>query len=207
MTASKSVLILDDQADMRDAIARGFSENSDYHFQVETAESPADCIAKRIDYRPFDVYVVDLDMEPGVGSFFGYPFIRALDSTGSVIVVYSVHGHSVETIVKAMRSGATDFLVKGGACRPDQVADRVVQLLRAREAEEERHRLVASLAERMGPQWQQDYPGKVLVIVDDQVILAADTRLQAIVEYRKRRREQPSLPEEPELWAIASTDV
>ena len=69
MCKTKSVLVLDDEEGIREAIARGFVENKEYEFDVETAESPEDCITRRIDYREFDVYVVDLDMEPGTDSF------------------------------------------------------------------------------------------------------------------------------------------
>jgi two-component system response regulator RegA len=100
-----SVLIVDDDAPLRERLARAFVDRGFDVLQAADHEAALE-IARR---RPIDRAVVDLRM-PGLG---GLAVVESLRAVHSTIVVVVVTGYgSIATAVEAMRLGAHDYLTK-----------------------------------------------------------------------------------------------
>src|SRR3989440_253273 len=104
-SAAGSVLIIDDEAEIRESLQTLLELEG---FQVETAESGEDGIAQMAD-RPFDLVLLDLAL-PGRDGMEILSDIRNHDSRLPVIMI-TAYG-TVENAVRAMQSGAANFVQK-----------------------------------------------------------------------------------------------
>src|SRR5437764_7091070 len=104
-SAAGSVLIIDDEAEIRESLQTLLELEG---FQVETAESGEDGIAQMAD-RPCDLVLLDLTL-PGRNGMEILSEIRSHDSRLPVIMI-TAYG-TVENAVRAMQSGAANFVQK-----------------------------------------------------------------------------------------------
>jgi DNA-binding NtrC family response regulator len=102
----KTVLIVDDDPTQRRLI-QGVLEREG--FDVAHAETGEQAIDHLVAGKPADVILLDLTM-PGLGGMASLAEMRQRGFSHPVIVVTAAAG--VETVVKAMQSGAQDFFVK-----------------------------------------------------------------------------------------------
>ena len=104
MTSAR-ILIVDDEANARNALAELLREEG---YSVETAGDGFKALPKLDDFAP-DVVLTDLKM-PGMD---GIEFMRKAEEhcPGCVTIVMTAFG-AVETAVKAMRAGASEYLTK-----------------------------------------------------------------------------------------------
>lgn len=100
-----SILVVDDDAPLRERLARAFAERG---LEVLQASDHAAALAIARE-RPIDRAVVDLRM-PGPGGLVVVQELRALQPAIQVVVVTG-YG-SIATAVEAMRLGARDYLTK-----------------------------------------------------------------------------------------------
>ncbi len=151
-----NVLVVDDEANIRKTLS--YCLTAEDH-TVITVSNSADAIheSRR---RSFDIAYVDLRL----GTDDGMDLIPALlaDSPWIKIVVITAHA-TIESVVAAMRRGATDYIAKPFS--PDQIRLMTRRIGRMRELETE----IASLKEnmqRLGPeeQLQSRNPGMQRVI-------------------------------------------
>jgi DNA-binding NtrC family response regulator len=105
MPAQGSVLIIDDEAEIRESLQTLLEIEG---YEVETAINGEDGLS-RLGERPFDLVLLDLAL-PGRSGLDILPEIRAVDPQISVIMI-TAYGN-VEDAVRAMQSGATNFLQK-----------------------------------------------------------------------------------------------
>jgi DNA-binding NtrC family response regulator len=103
---SKTVLVVDDDPTQRRLI-QGVLEREG--FAVGHAESGEAAIDALVAGKPADVILLDLTM-PGLGGLATLAEIRQRGFATPTIVVTAAAG--VDTVVKAMQAGATDFFVK-----------------------------------------------------------------------------------------------
>src|SRR5947207_972705 len=103
--AQGSVLIIDDEAEIRESLETLLEIEG---YEVETAINGEDGLS-RLGERPFDLVLLDLAL-PGRSGLDILPEIRAVDPQISVIMI-TAYG-TVEDAVRAMQSGATNFLQK-----------------------------------------------------------------------------------------------
>jgi DNA-binding NtrC family response regulator len=103
---SKTVLVVDDDPTQRRLI-QGVLEREG--FAVAHAESGEAAIDALVAGKPADVILLDLTM-PGLGGMATLAEIRQRGFATPCIVVTAAAG--VDTVVKAMQAGATDFFVK-----------------------------------------------------------------------------------------------
>jgi DNA-binding NtrC family response regulator len=105
MAVSAKILIVDDEVNIRDALATLLAKSG---YEVSTAANGEEAILK-IQGTSFDLSIVDLKM-PGMG---GVELLRWIKehSTDSEVIVMTAYG-SVETAVEAMKAGAYDYLSK-----------------------------------------------------------------------------------------------
>jgi DNA-binding NtrC family response regulator len=100
-----SVLIIDDEAEIRESLQTLLELEG---FEVETAENGEEGVVQ-IENRPFDLVLLDLAM-PGRDGMEVLSDIRAHDSQLPVIMI-TAYG-TVENAVRAMQSGAANFIQK-----------------------------------------------------------------------------------------------
>src|SRR6185503_4527174 len=101
----ESILIVDDEAGVRAALAGILSDEG---YGVEAVETGEDCLAA-LEARRYDLLLLDVWL-PGMDGLQTLEKLRALDAEVPVVVI-SGHGN-IETAVKAVRMGAQDFVEK-----------------------------------------------------------------------------------------------
>src|SRR5579872_5925160 len=107
---SGSVLVADDQADIREALRLLLKVEG---FAIETAGSPA-AVLEALQHRQHDVLLIDLNYARDTTSGAeGLDLLtRILGFDGNLAVVVMTAWGSVELAVEAMRRGARDFVQK-----------------------------------------------------------------------------------------------
>jgi DNA-binding NtrC family response regulator len=118
----KSVLVVDDEANARTALAELLREEG---YAVETAADGFKALGKMTDFTP-DVILTDLKM-PGMDGIELMQKIRVQDPDIRVVVMTAFG--AVDTAVSAMRQGADDYLTK-----PLNMDELVIVLERALES-------------------------------------------------------------------------
>jgi signal transduction histidine kinase len=144
------VLIVDDEAGIRHSIARGLRGFAvslpdlgvEARFEVDVAES-GEAALERLEAEPFDVVLLDYKME-GMSGLKVLDRLQAMPGDRMVIMVTAFA--TIETAVRATKSGAFDFLTKPftPAELRDTVRKATQHLLtrrRARKLEDERRRI------------------------------------------------------------------
>ena len=129
---SKTVLIVDDDPSQR-RLLQGAVERQG--FATRTAEDGAQAIAQAMD-PAVDVVLLDLIM-PGVSGMEALAAIRAKRDDLPVVVLTASGG--IDTVVKAMQAGATDFFVKPAS--PERVMVSIRNALKVGELSGEVKRL------------------------------------------------------------------
>jgi two-component system OmpR family response regulator len=123
LAEAASILIVDDDADLREQIAAYLSDNG---FIVNVAANAA-AMDRVLGANPVDIVVLDV-MMPGEG---GLSICRRLrDANGPAVVMLSAMGEDVDRIV-GLELGADDYLSK--PCNPRELLARIRVLLRRRE--------------------------------------------------------------------------
>ncbi len=118
------ILVVDDEADLVDAVARGLRRNG---YAVDTALDGDEALAKA-SWNPYDLICLDITM-PGID---GFEVCRALredppDGVPPRILMLTARD-TVEERIRGLDVGADDYLVKPFAF--DELAARVRSLLR-----------------------------------------------------------------------------
>src|ERR1700719_65106 len=105
MFSMPNILIVDDQARIRDSLAGVLPDEG---YSASSAESGEACL-ERLRKAAFDVVLLDIWL-PGIDGLETLERIRQLDNPPEVIMI-SGHG-TIETAVRATKLGAYDFLEK-----------------------------------------------------------------------------------------------
>src|SRR5215469_12114329 len=134
-----SVLIVDDEAEIRESLETLLELEG---YEAETAASGEEGLAK-LGEHPFDLVLLDLAL-PDRNGIDLLPEIRAFDPQISVIMI-TAYG-TVEDAVRAMQSGATNFLQK--PWDNEKLLADVRAAIARRRAEEENIQLKRALKQR-----------------------------------------------------------
>ena len=103
---SMKILVVDDEALIRDMIKRGLSQMGG--FSVEVAQSGPEAIEK-VEKDVFDLVLTDLKMP----EMDGLELLKTIKGTRPEIMVIMMTAHgSIETAVEAMKIGADDYITK-----------------------------------------------------------------------------------------------
>src|SRR5258708_12425420 len=100
-----SVLIVDDEAGIRQSLS---SVLRDEGYQVTAVESGEDCIST-LGKRHFDIIILDIWL-PGMDGLHALDQIMTMENH-PVVIMISGHG-TIETAVRSTKLGAFDFLEK-----------------------------------------------------------------------------------------------
>ncbi|MDD3276676.1 MAG: sigma-54 dependent transcriptional regulator [Kiritimatiellales bacterium] len=140
MSAKATILIVDDEKNTREGLARALRRSYD----VLIAESGATAL-NLLSEKPVDVMLCDLRM-PGMD---GMTLMqRALANSPQLICILLTAYGNIETAVDAMRHGATDFLTK--PVNLEQLEMVLQRVLRSRSAEVENMQLREQLDSKFG---------------------------------------------------------
>lgn len=114
------ILVVDDEAPLRDMIRRGLSQMGG--FSVEVAQNGSEALQK-IEKDVFDMVLTDLKMP----EMDGLQLLRTIKGTRpEVMVVLMTAYGTIETAVEAMRIGANDYITK-----PVDLDDLLIRISKA----------------------------------------------------------------------------
>jgi len=103
---SMKILVVDDEAPIRDMIRKGLSQMGGYH--VEVAQNGVEAIEK-LEKDVFDLVLTDLKMP----EMDGLELLKTIKGTRPEVMVILVTAFgSIETAVEAMKIGANDYITK-----------------------------------------------------------------------------------------------
>jgi len=121
MDKKTSIMVVDDEEIVRESFFHWFQK---YGYMVETASSGFEALEKLENY-PFQVMFVDIKM-PGMDGIELLEKVKQ-EYPDTIVIIITAYG-SIESAVKAMRIGASDYLLK--PFKPDQlslVMERIAQ--------------------------------------------------------------------------------
>jgi len=113
MDDKMSIMVVDDEEIVRESLFHWFKK---YGYVVETASSGFEALDKLEKY-PFQLLFVDIKM-PGMDGIELLEKVKA-EYPDTIVIIITAYG-SIESAVKAMRIGASDYLLK--PFKPDQLA-------------------------------------------------------------------------------------
>jgi len=113
MDKKMSIMVVDDEEIVRKSLFHWFKK---YGHVVETASSGLDALEKLEKY-PFQLLFVDIKM-PGMDGIELLEKVKT-EYPDTLVIIITAYG-SIESAVKAMRIGATDYLLK--PFKPDQIS-------------------------------------------------------------------------------------
>jgi two-component system, NtrC family, response regulator HydG len=133
-----SILIVDDEAVVRDSLLQWFAEEG---YEMDCSASAPDALAK-LGAREYDLVIADIRM-PGMD---GLELLERIKKESLDTVVILITGYaSVETAVRALKHGAFDYLTK--PFDPDELSVVVRNALEQQKLKRENRSLREQLAE------------------------------------------------------------
>ena len=142
MSSKAKLLVVDDEAIIRDSLAKWFCEEG---YEVTTTES-AKAALTEMAANQFDLALLDIKM-PGTDGVELQKTIREIDP--ELIVIMMTGYASVETAVAALKNGAYDYISK--PFDPDDIAHTIKNALSHRKSERENARLRQTVAAMTRP--------------------------------------------------------
>ena len=137
MNTKNSILIVDDENIVRDSLSKWFHEDG---FNVGTAENAAAAL-RQLQSQRWDVILLDIVM-PGMDGIELQQRIREIDPT-AIIVFITAHA-SVDTAVRALKSGAFDYVTK--PIDPDYLSHLINNAMKQRTLTDENLKLREQLS-------------------------------------------------------------
>jgi len=113
MDDKMSIMVVDDEEIVRESLFHWFKK---YGYVVETASSGFEALDK-LEKHPFQLLFVDIKM-PGMDGIELLEKVKA-EYPDTIVIIITAYG-SIESAVKAMRIGASDYLLK--PFKPDQLS-------------------------------------------------------------------------------------
>lgn len=162
-----SILIVDDEAVVRDSLSKWFRQDG---YRVETAEDAAHAL-RLMDKGPWDVILLDIKM-PGMSGLELQKRIKEIDRCATIIMITAFA--SVESAVQALKEGAFDYVTK--PVDPDHLTHLVQNALRQKMLSAENIRLREHISELVkGGELVGDSPQMQKVIELAKTVAQTDT--------------------------------
>jgi DNA-binding NtrC family response regulator len=205
----RSILIVEDEDPVANAITEGFRRSINYEFSVKRARNAEDYVRQQLHRERFDVYLIDLrlatdGLDPSGGlDLSGLKVLRAesYQQPGSLLIVYSAYAEAHQ-VVAAIHSGATDFVWKS-TTPPHAVVTKIEGIFDGRRDAVRRRKELDLLIARKSAAWSKTYAGQTIVLVGNKVVAVGKTRLEAMMAYDERRQAHQNWPAEPEMLDLA----
>ena len=140
MKATWRILVIDDEAVMRESLAAWLREDG---YEVDTAASGREGIekARGADYA---IYFVDLKMPGGIDGIETMMEVKKLRPDASIVIITAYA--TVDTAITAMKEGALEYIVK--PCNPQEISLLVTRIIKVRRLERENEILRRRLSGR-----------------------------------------------------------
>ena len=140
MKATWRILVIDDEAVMRESLAAWLREDG---YEVDTAASGREGIekARGADYA---IYFVDLKMPGGIDGIETMMEVKKIRSDASIVIITAYA--TVDTAITAMKEGALEYIVK--PCNPQEISLLVTRIIKVRRLERENEILRRRLSGR-----------------------------------------------------------
>jgi DNA-binding NtrC family response regulator len=138
MSNCASILVVDDEATVRDSLRKWFLEDG---FNVGAAENATEAL-RQMQAAKWDIILLDIKM-PGMDGMQLQQRIREIDPQASIIFI-TAHA-SVDTAVQALKSGAFDYVTK--PVDPDYLSHLIGTALKQKALINENTRLKEHIAE------------------------------------------------------------
>lgn len=103
------VMVVDDSAFIRGAIARAIEEDSS--LEIVSSVSNGEQAIKTLERSPVDVIVLDIEM-PVMDGLTALPMLKEVDPAVQIIMASTLTQKNAEISLKAMSLGATDYIPK-----------------------------------------------------------------------------------------------
>ena len=194
----KTILIVDDEQHVIDALIRQFSVDSCFEYNVTTYKNLTD-LANNCTERNFDCCIFDLGFEPADLALGFWPLLASsLVHLAEIRIVYT-GSPQISNVVLAMRMGATDFFSKADF-PPHKLKERIEKTFREREENEQQSERVLGYLQKKYFELNKKYSGMVLAIIvlnevpgvveaGPDVVAVGKSRLDALLQYAKQRQE------------------
>lgn len=138
MNENPSILIVDDEAVVRDSLSKWFCEDG---YQVGTADNAAMAL-KALRSQRWDIILLDIKM-PGMDGMELQQRIREVDP--NALIIFITAHVSVDTAVQALKNGAFDYVTK--PIDPDHLTHLVNNALKQRALTKENLQLKEHISE------------------------------------------------------------
>ena len=140
MKATWRILVIDDEAVMRESLAAWLREDG---YEVDTAASGREGIekARETDYA---IYFVDLKMPGGIDGIETMMEVKKLRPEASIVIITAYA--TVDTAITAMKEGALEYIVK--PCNPQEISLLVTRIIKVKKLERENEILRRRLSGR-----------------------------------------------------------
>jgi len=138
MKTPTAILIVDDEANVRESLSRWFLEDG-YH--VDAAANATEALRK-LQERRWDIVLLDIKM-PGMDGMELQGRINAIDAGATVIFITAYA--TVDTAVQALKAGAFDYVTK--PIDPDHLSHIVQNALRQRQLATQNEQLKEQVSE------------------------------------------------------------
>ena len=138
MKTQTAILIVDDEANVRDSLTHWFQEDG---FFVGAAPNAAEALRK-MQERRWDILLLDIKM-PGMDGMELQGRINAIDAGATVIFITAYA--TVDTAVQALKAGAFDYVTK--PVDPDHLSHIVQNALRQRQLATQNEQLKEQVSE------------------------------------------------------------
>ncbi len=133
-----SILVVDDEAIVRDSLGKWFTEEG---YDVSVAENGSAAL-DILSNRTFDVIFLDIKM-PGMSGLELQRKIREFSPDATIVIITAFA--SVDTAVEALKDGAHDYITK--PIDPDYLSHLVSKLVKQRDMEQENVELKERVSE------------------------------------------------------------
>jgi DNA-binding NtrC family response regulator len=200
------ICLFEDDEDVAGSIAFALRKSDEFNFELTVVSHVQPQAAQDFAQGRYDVAIVDLrlDSEPWDHRtlHLGHSLISSChdEDPDALIIVYSAYA-GPRQVVNAMRSGATDFFAKNETTA-DQLVTEIEAALVHRREERRRLRRVEARIEEGEVDWGERYNNCHIVVVDDKVVAAGKTRLEALMSYRSMCLQDPALPLDPPVVCV-----
>jgi len=138
MSSRTSILIVDDEKIVRDSLSKWFAEDG---YEVGSAADANEAL-RQMQARRWEIILLDIKM-PGMDGMELQVKIREIDPSATIIFI-TAHG-SVDTAVRALKTGAFDYVTK--PVDPDYLSHLIQNAIRQRALVNENIKLKEQLAE------------------------------------------------------------
>jgi DNA-binding NtrC family response regulator len=161
---SKTVLIIDDEPAARSVLKEAFLKCEEFKFEVVAVESATQADMWLRSHKT-DVVIVDLNLGRGIDGGLQWMQKQTLFSTCPDAVKIVVTGYPQrENLVRAMRLGAWDFIVKDSAYGAQAVRSAVPRLKALEEAKQLERFIFDEWLPKHERSLVQDYPEEYIAI-------------------------------------------